>query len=216
MVPLSRSMGARSNQSEVILASQRALVPGSLALSCVVLLGSLLQVRSLNRGLRATLDSVQGRSAYLAVEREGLLGVLRSQALSGGFLAGTLIDLDSTVNWPVARDGIYYVIRPDCAACAINYAFLNSLHRTYGRSVVALAVSGGTEVLTAYARSHQLSFPILAGPSGKLMDMVPRHGVPLTIEVRGGRLHAIITGRIGREQQEVLSAGSPVSSTGRF
>lgn len=91
-----------------------------------------------------------------------------------------------------------YILSPECDACPLNFPELNRRHQA-GHRVVAISRSGTPSQLAAYAREHELSFPIMRATSGLAFDMV--HDIttavyPITLSVSNGTLVSLAVGRL--------------------
>lgn len=167
-----------------------------LLLSCAVLLVSLNVTRSRLVASVASVDTLQIEVEFLRSERIGFISVLANRHLDPPFLAGTDPRSGNRVSFDIPTDGIYYTIRPDCRACTVNYPLLNAISARSHLPVFGLALAGGDSAMSAYARGYHLRFPVLVHPTGSLLGVIPTHGTPVTMLLRGGQISAVYSGRL--------------------
>lgn len=165
------------------------------------------RVRELSRELfSAEQEGRRMRSRHLAYQR-ALAGVeLRASGLGGVDVAR-----NERVTMTGTRDGVYYVLDPQCGACAGNLPFLESLAAQAPGRVRGLAPYDSVEV-ARYAEVHKIAFPVLVRPSGQLVNIVPRHATPLTLLVTDGRVTSVFEGQLDDAAQVVIATAQGITS----
>lgn len=103
-------------------------------------------------------------------------------------------DGKSTVS--LSGDGIYYVIKTSCPACAINVPLLNRLHAE-GTSVVGMTYDTPQD-MQAFVAQYDVRFPVVADARGILPSLIPGNIRPVTFRVYEGRITELVIGELRR------------------
>jgi len=156
-----------------------------------------------NAHLRNALHIQTQTARRLRSARAGLLDAMSRVPVDSGGLQGTDYVSGDTVNLSAAPDGVYYVIHPDCPACALNLPFLRQASKRFPGWVLGIAPVG-REQLAEYSQRHALNFPLLGDPKGRIVDLLPRNVTPITAIVVDGSLMSLIPGKLAEEDEEVI------------
>lgn len=117
--------------------------------------------------------------------------------LEGITTDGRHVEVDSTAT------GIFYVLDTACAACALNYPFLNTAADS-GYSVWGVALRDSRSGLANYAGSNAIDFDIVSDVSGHILQLVPSRGTPIAVVVVDGEVTRYVFGRIDEQEQEYI------------
>ena len=176
----------------------------------------LIKEKGRRQDLLVALRTERNKTARFEAELSGFRQVVLNHDLSGFFVAGHSPQTGLPIRMDVPVPGIYYTIDVNCGACAANIPFLNQLVAS-GAPIVGLSDQSDS-LLSAFAKTHNISFPIVAGATGELWSLVPRTISPVTMIVQGNKVSSILTGLFHEpEHQELKSvvsslADNPVAS----
>lgn len=156
-------------------------------------------------GLELHLSLAQREVQRGRVVKAALLASIRNVPLGGAPLTGVDVSTNSLRYFKGTPDGVYYLLDPECAACAENLPLLDSLSRHGGVRVLALAPYDSAEVVR-YLRLHSAQVPVLVSVHGLLIDIFPRYLTPITAVVRAGALQNVLEGLIDSSNAASLTA----------
>lgn len=157
---------------------------------------------------RAAVSTVRLASSRVAAERGALLLHLTTHSLvgSGPFLDGFDVKDGKQMVLDSTQDGLYYLMSSSCSICADNYAFLNRLRHDSDYTVVGLAPRDAVTELRSSIGEGRVQFPVVLQPSGRVMQIMPLYGAPLTVVVDSGRVKYFVAGVFDHEQKAVIQA----------
>lgn len=164
----------------------------------------MLRMAATNRDLASDATAAYREVRAARLERLALVERLRQIPLERGFLQGTEVGSGVRMQVDEPRNGVYYVVKPSCAACALNYPFLDSLAMIAPGFVTGLLWEGDSATAIEYLKREHVAFPLLRSVSGKLLNAIPRHGVPLTVLISGDSIRAITGGQLSTDDQRML------------
>lgn len=178
----------------------------ALAVLCDMLLAtrSIIVERQLHRALARSDSSMRSVIAERDLgkrERASLFRVLREAPVTKPFLIGRLAADSQLIALDRPMDGAYYLVSPQCRACAINFPFLDSLSKNRAFQVLAYSRDASVRDLREYAQELGSRMRFVADPSGYLDRITPRWATPLLIVVVGGQLRSLIPGRISDQDK---------------
>lgn len=139
-------------------------------------------------------------------ERAALVRTIAGMPVTAPFIEGVVAENARSIRLNAPEDGLYYLMSPECAACAMNLPFLDSLAAAGGVRVIAFARDAKAATLRQYALRHSSSITFVASPRGYIEQVTPRWATPVSIVVREGRVQSILPGRISdAEKRELLT-----------
>jgi hypothetical protein len=164
----------------------------------VVLISSMgYKIHELGERVRSETDELSNEIRELEQLQGGLLDLVNADAPDTRSLSGTnVLGGGAFEEVPVAGT-VIYAFGTHCPWSPANVEILNELHRR-GLNVIGLVPTEPLRSVEVFARSHGVEFPILAEPSGPVLDLLPR-----------GRPHS----RSPSDSRERARSGSGPSTT---
>lgn len=145
-------------------------------------------------------------SAMMKLERDALVRGLLTSDDDSVFLSGTIAQTGRGNVVSSTRDGLYYVISVHCSACALNLEYLSNLQDSGLVRVTGLSRADPIDSVRRYASQNHVTFPILTNVTGRLVDRLPRHGVPVPVLIRNGAAREMYSGKLSDSSRSSLRA----------
>jgi hypothetical protein len=184
----------------------------ALLAGCVVLISAMgTKGYELSERARSEADELTNEVRELRQLQRGLLELVNAAVPETPTLAGIDVVGSSAFDHVQPAGTVIYAFGTHCPWSPANVEILNELHRR-GLNVVGLVRTEPRRSVEVFARSHAAEFPILAEPSGPVLDLLPRGATPLTATLGIDGVNTIWLGPIDEGRRTVLEAlipGSP-------
>lgn len=153
------------------------------------------EARHAATSLQSQFDSVSRVARRASVERAGLLQVIGEMPIDHPFLSGIDARTGEVVDIEVAGDGLYWFMSSTCAVCRVGIERLQTGALQAGVPLIILSrFDNQNQLLALLGDTSRFAHEALGSVSGGLALRAPRHGVPMLVAVRGGRINGMWTG----------------------